>query len=474
MQTLPIQTEAFSMRMADFEKELAVADEFESLDEVSGYEPTGDLGSAVDAYDDYSGFSEDPMPDGSYSSSDDEIEVSEKQAGGMQQTLARAGETAAGAARNASAAMAEGFSALRSVAAASREHSGARAQLREMESAIEGDRAELEHRLSIESDYMSIVSSETAELRDAQGVADEATATIESLSAERDELNNQLSALKAENEQTLRPYKTLVESTRSRSDDASRILGDARRAVKDAESQVDEATRRREQSIASANRALDSAQERLRKVKEDLKALQDNPGSALSAIFDLKGEVAQEAASVEAARADVQTVASDSQYAVDAAQKQLFTLRQTLETAEADYETAKREAEDRRAEYDRIHKDCIQREQALQREIDTRVAGIDDAEDVLRGAEERIGEAQAVLDEANGIHSTPEVTEALLASVNQQQAAINAQKARIDELATSEKSLRESTRGKRFLFIGVIAAAVILLIVILWLIFGPK
>jgi YesN/AraC family two-component response regulator len=178
---------------------------------------------------------------------------------------------------------------------------------------------------------------------------------------------------------------------------------------------------------------------------------------------------------IELVHSEIEDEDSDSdEYDMSAAQKQLFTLRQTLETAEADYETAKREAEDRRAEYDRIHKDCIQREQALQREIDTRVAGIDDAEDMLRGAEERIGEAQAVLDEANDIHSTPEVTEALLASVNQQQAAINAQKARIDELATSEKSLRESTRGKRFLCIGVIAAAVILLIVILWLIFGPK
>ena len=83
-------------------------------------------------------------------------------------------------------------------------------------------------------------------------------------------------------------------------------------------------------------------------------------------------------------------------------------------------------------------------------------------------------EAQGLLDEANGIHATPEVTEALIASVNQQHADIEQQNALIEQLATNEKSLRDSTRGKRVMFIGVIAAAVVLLIVILFLIFGPK
>ena len=135
---------------------------------------------------------------------------------------------------------------------------------------------------------------------------------------------------------------------------------------------------------------------------------------------------------------------------------------------------AKKEAEDRRAEYDRIHKDAMDKEEALQREIDARIGGIEDAQTMLRGAEERIKEAQGLLDEANGIHATPEVTEALIASVNQQHADIEQQNALIEQLATNEKSLRDSTRGKRVMFIGVIAAAVVLLIVILFLIFGPK
>lgn len=392
----------------------------------------------------------------------------------VQQTFSKAGDAAAGAARSAGAAMADGFSALKNVASAAREHAGAKARMREMKAAFEQDSAALQHRLDIESDYTRIASSTSAELQDASRIANEATATIEALSAERDQLSNRLSALKAENEQMLRPYKTLVETTRKRSDDTSRILGDARRAVKDAESQVEEVTRRREQSIASANRTLDSAQERLRKVQEDLKTMQDNPAAALSAIFDLKGEVAQEAASVETARADVQTVTTDSQYAVDSAQQQLFTLRHSLEGAERDYETAKKEAEDRRAEYDRLHKDAAGKEQALRREIDARVTGIEDAQDVLRGAEGRIEEAQALLDEANDINATPEITESLMASVNQQKAELDQQHAHIQALAASEKDLRDSTRGKRVMFIGVIVAAIVVVAIVLWLIFGPK
>ena len=462
-----------------------MADDIDSMENSYGYQSdagsTGELGTRGEPEVEpiFSDIDEDALPVYGY---EEQVEQPQESPAAVpaapkasvQQTLTKAGGAAAGAMRNAGAAMSEGFSAMKNVATAAREHSSAKSRMREMELALEQDSAFLEHRLSIERDYDRIVGAETAELQDAQGIVASTTATIESLSAERDGLNNQLASLKASNEQMLRPYRTLVESTRNRADDTSRILGDARRAVKDVESQVEEASRRREQTIASANRALDSAQERLRKVQEDLKALQDDPGSALSAIFDLKGEVAQETASVEAARVEVQNATTDSQFIVDNAQQQLFTLRTSLETAESDYETAKNEAEERRGEYDRLHKDCLQKEQALEREIDVRLAGIEDAQDAMRAAEERIKEAQGLLDEANEIHSTPEITEQLLASVNQQRAQIEQQRAIIHDLATSEKSLRESTRGKRIMFIGVIAAAVVLAIVILWLIFGPK
>jgi len=454
-------------------KERTVADEREPKDAYRHFFDEGAAGSFGGAAGDAGqSFGDLPYPEADADHGDEPVRgQGGGAAAGVQQTLTRAGETAAGAARSAGTAMAEGLSAFRNVASAVRARSDARARLRAMQSALEQDSATLEHRLAIESDYMRIASHETAELRDAQGVVAEATASIEALSQERDTLSRQLASLKADNRQTLQPYKTLVDSTRSRSDDTSRILGDARRAVKDAESQVEDATRRREQSIASANRALDSAQDRLRKVQEELKVMQDNPAAALSAIFDLKGEVAQETASVEAARTEVQTVTADAQYAVDAAQKQLFTLRQSLETAEGDYETAKREAEERRAEFDRLNKECLQSEQALQREIDRRIDGIDDAEDMLRGAEDRIIEAQGLLDEANDIHATPEITEELLASVSAQKADISAQEALIDELEAAERNLRDSTRGKRVLFIGVIVAALVVLLVILWLVF---
>ncbi|MCR4870331.1 MAG: hypothetical protein K5859_03415 [Atopobiaceae bacterium] len=455
-----------------------MADEFKAENDGFQYTPGDETydPSAIDDVTDifHDGYGADDDPTGDLSAPESREGGIGDAAATVQQTLAKAGGAAAGAARTATAAMAEGLTALKDVAAASREHSDAKALLREMETAFEADSETLQHRLDIESSFSRIVNEQTAELQDAQRVVAEATNTIETLSAQRDQLGNRLTALKGENEQMLRPYKALVDSTRKRSDDTSRTLGDARRAVKDAESQVEEANRRREQAVASANRALDSAQERLRQVQDELKAMQENPGSALSAIFDLKNEVAQETASVEAARVDVQTVTTDSQYAVESAQQQLFSLRQSVETAENDYETAKKEAEDRRTEYDRIHKDAMDKEEALQREIDARIGGIEEAQTMLRGAEERIKEAQSLLDEANGIHATPEVTEALIASVNQQHADIEQQNALIEQLATNEKSLRDSTRGKRVLFIGVIAAAVVLLIVILFLIFGPK
>ena len=79
---------------------------------------------------------------------------------------------------------------------------------------------------------------------------------------------------------------------------------------------------------------------------------------------------------------------------------------------------------------------------------------------------ERAGAAEAALEEAREIHATPEVTEQLRHGIQEGESALARQQSEVDSLADTERRLRESTRSKRFLLIGV-AVAIVVIVVLL-------
>ena len=169
---------------------------------------------------------------------------------GAAQAASRAAGAAAGAARGAGRGIAAGFTALRDVRDASREHSSAKTQMEAMEKDLAAKRAALEHRESIEAGYDGIVETQTAALADAQRRAADAVDRAAQLTRELKDLEARLAKMRADDEQALRPYKQLAESSKGRADDASRTVAEAKRAVRTAEGQVKDATDRREQAIA--------------------------------------------------------------------------------------------------------------------------------------------------------------------------------------------------------------------------------
>ena len=143
-----------------------MADEFKAENDGFQYTP-GDEAYDPSAIDDvtdifHDGYGADDDPTGDLSAPESREGGIGDAAATVQQTLAKAGGAAAGAARTATAAMAEGLTALKDVAAASREHSDAKALLREMETAFEADSETLQHRLDIESSFTRIVNEQTA------------------------------------------------------------------------------------------------------------------------------------------------------------------------------------------------------------------------------------------------------------------------------------------------------------------------
>ena len=70
--------------------------------------------------------------------------------------------------------------------------------------------------------------------------------------------------------------------------------------------------------------------------------------------------------------------------------------------------------------------------------------------------------AQKLLDEATEIHATPEVSTELAHTIAQGRKELEERMKSAQKLAHEEKYLREATRKQRFLFIGAIVLAVVL------------
>ena len=385
-----------------------------------------------------------------------------------EQAIAKAGQSAAAVANSASQQLKEGLEAIRNVRALAKQRADARAQLDELRRELDDAMEILEHRVDIERNYDQIVLEQTTQIEAAQAASSSAQAHIDELSGERDRLSSNLAALKAEHEESLRPYKNLMDTTKGRSDDASVALADARRTVKSAESQANDAIRRRDQRVSAANRAVDNAQERLRRVQTELDKLQGDPDAPITALPKMRDELVAERAHLDSAREDVDKVTAETQQAVEEAQARLFTLRQTLESAERTAEDAKREATASREEYDRLYKEAKAAEDELESTIKERTRDIAAATKDRDAAERRIDELQIVLDEANDIHETPEVTSKLRERISAGQAELERQGQEFQELTQSERELRETTRSKRILFFAVVAFIVVLMVALVW------
>ena len=357
------------------------------------------------------------------------------------------------AAREAQRSIRDGIQAFKNVYEASQRHQSARNLLNDMRVQLEADTAELQHRIDIEQSYPQIVSEQTAAINEASQLSEQALQRAAALDTERNQLESQLATTKKRNEEKLRPYRNVAESTKGRADDTASTLADVKRAIKSAETSLADATKRRDQRLASANRAVDNAEERLRRVQADLDDARAEEPVDEEVIARLEGELASEQAHLNAAKADIPGVTEELRQAVEGAQQSLFRQKKVLEQAERDAEVAKKEAAQRRAEYDEMLKRAQDAEQALNDQIKQCVSGAEDARSQAKDAQARMEAAQEILDEAEKIHATPQQTIALRDQIAHEQAEFDRQQDAVDELAAAERALRKGTFKQRLILI---------------------
>ena len=394
-------------------------------------------------------------------------QAASKAAGAAAGAASAAAGAAAGAARGAGKGIAAGFTALRDVRDASRQYSSAKSQMESTEKALAAQRSALEHRESIEGGYGDIMTAQSAALADAQKRAADAVQYTARLTHELQDLEARLTKMRADDEQALRPYKQLAESSKGRADDATRTVAEAKRAVRTAEGQVKDATDRREQAIASANRALDNSKARQRKVQGELDKLLADPSAKRDAIAQVRQELAAETAHVSAAETAVTRSTADAQSSVDNAQTHLWTQKQSLETAQRESDAMQAEAKERRGEYDHLRAEAEARQKKLSDNIDRHKAEIERSNRLRDNARTDASKANDLLSEAKSIHDTPQATEQLRRSIAEREQTLEAQRAKVEELGRAEKELRRRTRTTRIavLVILVVLVAVVVVLV---------
>ncbi|MGO5211770.1 hypothetical protein [Parafannyhessea sp. LCP21S3_E6] len=355
-----------------------------------------------------------------------------------------------------------GFGAIRQVRAAAKRRAEAHDKVKSLKAELEESQKVLDHRTKIEADYEKIVATQNDALMVQGQASARAQAVMDQQSAEKAELEGRLAQMKTEHEEQLRPYRELMESTKGRADDAAKTLADAKRQAKAADQQLGEATKRREQSVASANRSVDNSQERLRKAEGELDALKADSNASPAVVQKKQSDIVAERAHLDAARADLDRVTNECKQLVDGAQANLAAQRRALESAETAADAAKREADEHREEYERLYNAALAGEKELSDEIAKRDRAITTAGKERQDADARQAEAKKLLDEATEIHATPEVSAELARTIAQGRKELEERMKSAQKLAHEEKHLREATRKQRFLFIGAIVLAVVL------------
>lgn len=385
--------------------------------------------------------------------------------------LTQAGGAIASGAAGASGALTRGFSNVREVHRASREHGRARGELERMQATLDEDKATLERRRYVEEHYDEIIAEQTLAAKAAHEESVEASKALDESTSERTYLAASLDAMKKQHEEELVPYRNLLETAQGRADDTARILAESKRAVKTAEAQVANATTQRDMQVSAATRAQDNASDRLAKLQNELDRMKGD--SDMKARAELQSAIAAELAHVDTARADMGATSKQTQRAVKNAQTHLWTQKQSLEVAQRDHDAAKDAVAERRDEYDSMAKRFRAEEDELKDKIEVLDRRIEARTAAHEASLEREREAYGLVAEAREVRATPTETQRLAAQIQRDEAKIAEKREVVEDLAATADDLKRQTRTSRMTFIGVCVAVALIVILIIVLVAMP-
>ena len=221
-------------------------------------------------------------------------------------------------------------------------------------------------------------------------------------------------------------------------------------------------------SIAQA--AVESAESRLAMLHDEYAEVQRNP-SANSAAYsvradELQTEISDAAHELQSARDDLPRITQELEDALAHARKAVSEAEKPMDDAKQAFREVSSAADEARNTYREAKDDATERQRKLKEEISGKEKERRAQEQAAEDAREEASEAQALIDEANDIHAHPEVTETIAARLEADRAEREEQAVEVEQLASTEKAVRERTRGSRARFIGAIVGIVVLVVAV--------
>lgn len=368
----------------------------------------------------------------------------------------------------------EGAAAVREMSAARKAHAEAREQLEQLDATIADEEAELAHRREVAANYHAIISSETAR-RDGATKAEQAAEVEQArIQGEIDALKERLQQMKDADSQTEKRLKAALDAAEAREASSRENGARLQRRLDDAKRNLEKAEEDQKNGVTAAQAAVESAESRLAMLHDEYAEVQRNP-SANSAAYsvradELQTEISDAAHELQSARDDLPRITQELEDALAHARKAVSEAEKPMDDAKQAFREVSSAADEARNTYREAKDDAAERQRKLKEEISGKEKERRAQEQAAEDARAEASEAQALIDEANDIHAHPEVTETIAARLEADRAEREEQAVEVEQLASTEKAVRERTRGSRARFIGAIVGIVVLVVAVIALV----
>lgn len=368
----------------------------------------------------------------------------------------------------------EGAAAVREMSAARKAHAEAREQLEQLDATIADEEAELAHRREVAASYHAIISSETARRDGAIEAEQTAGAEQARIQGEIDALKERLQQMKDADSQTEKRLKAALDAAEAREASSRENGARLQRRLDDAKRNLEKAEEDQKNGVAAAQAAVESAESRLAMLHDEYAEVQRNP-SANSAAYsvradELQTEISDAAHELQSARDDLPRITKELEDALAHARKAVSEAEKPMDDAKQAFREVSSAADEARNTYREAKDDAAERQRKLKEEISGKEKERRAQEQAAEDARAEASEAQALIDEANDIHAHPEVTETIAARLEADRAEREEQAVEVEQLASTEKAVRERTRGSRARFIGAIVGIVVLVVAVIALV----
>lgn len=384
---------------------------------------------------------------------------------GAAQAVAKAGAAIADAAASVGSMLSQGMGAVREVSAARRAHSEARDHLDELSQVIEENEDELTHRRDVEANYAQIVAEQTARQASCLESVRAAVAAQQAIAKTIDDLKQSLSAMKDADKATEKRLKSALDAAESQEASAREGANRLVRRVTDAQRGLESAKADRETNLAAARKAVESAQARLNALREEFAEIQRNP-SANSAAYSVRGtelenDISDAAEQLRTAQEHLPRLTAELDQSIADAEAVVAEANKPIEEARSSFRDVSNATAEARDALDAARKDAETRQKELRSQINEQEKALKNQQKAQQEAQDDADNAAEILADANDIHAHPEITQQLAARIDSDKQYQAQQMQQVESLAATEKNVREQTRTSRLKFVGIVAAIVV-------------